>query len=315
MERWFKFCGLFLLVFLLGCGGAPEAESVVIVSETAVSRTIQHTFGTDEIPKEPLRVVTLGEESMLVNLLDIGIQPVLSIVNIPDDVPLITAEEAGGTQLVSSSGNVSMEALVAVDPDLIIGNVFFINKIGYSRLSDIAPTVSVSYETPLIEYVETLAVFGLREQAEADVAEFEAQIAAEAARINAADIELSVAAMYGGSNLALFFDGPQPPPEMVKKLGVTILPDDEEREPLKIRNGRSFVNEERLDLISDERLIMLQTASVDGEMESYNELTSSALWQQLPVVKNGTITVLDRIGYPGFRGQQALLTDLVAALE
>lgn len=52
---------LLLLVFVIaGCGQAPEAEPVVIVGETAVTRTIQHTFGTSEIPKEPQLLNELG---------------------------------------------------------------------------------------------------------------------------------------------------------------------------------------------------------------------------------------------------------------
>lgn len=44
-------------------------------------------------------------------------------------------------------------------------------------------------------------------------------------------------------------------------------------------------------------------------------MTADPVWGQLPAVQSGRVVVLDRLGYPGFRGQQALLTDLVAALE
>lgn len=307
--------GILLLAVTVGCNQVPEAEPVMIVSETDSTRTIAHTFGTTEIPKAPQRVVALGEEGLLADLLDIGIQPVASIVNIPEDVPLISAEETANTDLVRSSGNVSLEKLVAYEPDLIIGNVFFIDRAGYGRLSDIAPTVAVRFDDPLLAYIETLTIFGMQEQAEADVAAFEAQIASEAERLNTDSVEVSVVAIYSGSNVALFFDGPQPPPGLLSELGVTMLPVEAERDDLRIRNGRAFISEERLDLITGEKIILLQSSSVDGELEAIEEMAENPIWRQLTAVQNDQLYPIDRIGYPGFRGQQQLLTDLVAILE
>lgn len=306
---------LLLWLFIAGCGQVPEAEPVEILSETAVTRTIQHTFGTSEIPKEPQRVVALGEDPLLADLLDIGIQPVLSIVNEPGGVALIAPEELAGTELVRSASNVSIETLLAYDPDLIIGTVFFVNEVGYERLAAIAPTVAVGGADPLETYIETLTVFGLRDQAEADVAAFREEVAAAAAQVNAAERQVSMAAIYPGGNVALFFDGPQAPPQLLHDLGVTMLPTGAARDELDVRNGRAFISDERWDLISGEHLILLQAPSVEGEMEAVAEVNENPLWAQLPAVQAGNVVTLDRLGYPGFRGQKALLQDLVAALE
>lgn len=316
-KKWFWgiYSGLIVLLLLAACSSAPDAEPVVIVAETATTRTIEHTFGTTEIPAEPQRVVALGEEGLLADLLDIGIEPMVSIVNVPEHVPLISDEELANTELVRTSTNVSLETLVAYDPDLIIGTVYFVDQAGYSRLAEIAPTVAVGGDNSLEVYVETLTVFGLRDQAEANAATFRQLIASESARISAADQAVSVVAVYGGPNVALFFDGPQPPPQMLHDMGVTMLPVGEERDKLRIRNGRAFISDERLDLISGEQMILLQTSSVEGEMESFAEISEDPLWQQLPAVQSDNIVVIDRIGYPGFRGQQALLADLVQAFE
>ena len=88
LKDWIRGLGLVLATFLVvGCGNAPEAKPIVIVAESATTRTIEHTFGITEIPKNPERVIALGVEGMLADLLDIGIQPVMSIVNIPEYVP------------------------------------------------------------------------------------------------------------------------------------------------------------------------------------------------------------------------------------
>ena len=50
---------------------------------------------------------------------------------------------------------------------------------------------------------------------------------------------------------------------------------------------------------------------MDGESESIAEISGNALWLQIPAVQAGNVTVLDRLGYPGFRGVNALLQDLV----
>lgn len=304
---------IIFMFMLLGCGGTPEAEPIVLLEESAETRTFQHTYGTTGIPAQPQRVIALGEEGLLADLLDIGVQPVVSIVNVTDDVALINDDELANTDLLPSSANTSVETLLGYNPDLIIATVFFADQIGYDRLSDIAPTVTVGGQDALEQYIETLTLFGLREQGEADVAAFEERISAESQTLNAT--ELSVAAVYPGPNVALFFDGPQAAPLLLNKLGVTMLPVGDERDDLRVRNGRAFVSDERLDLISGERLILLQSASVDGELEAIDEIADDPLWQQLPAVQSGNIVTLDRIGYPGFRGQQALLDDLVSALR
>ncbi|GAB4582042.1 MAG: ABC transporter substrate-binding protein [Anaerolineales bacterium] len=300
---------------LWGCNRAPEARPVAIVSETSATRTIAHTFGTTEIPKTPERIIALGEEGLLVDLLDLGIQPVGSTVNLPDHLPLFTAEELDGIEQLISSTSVSMESLVALNPDLIIGTVFFINEIGFGQLSEIAPTIAVRGSDPLGTYLEAASVFGLREQAEQEVAQFREEIAGVAEELHPRQLEVTVATIYPGPSVALWFGGVQPGPEMLNQLGVTLLPTGAAREELDIRNGRVFISDERYDLIMGEPLILLQNSYVEGEMDAMAEMEANALWQQLPAMQSGNVITLDRLGYPGFRGQIALLADLREALK
>lgn len=75
MMRWRRpLILLLILIVMSACGQVPEAEPVVIVSETTTTRTVPHTFGTNKIPKAPQRVVALGEDPLLADLLEIGIQ-------------------------------------------------------------------------------------------------------------------------------------------------------------------------------------------------------------------------------------------------
>lgn len=315
-RRPWLFATLCCLLWLVACSQAPEAKPIVVVSETETSRTIEHTFGQTEIPTNPQRILAIGEDGLLVDLLDLGFKPVASTVNVVDPLPIVvTAVEVEGIDLIATSADISIEALLAYNPDLIIGTVFFIHQLGYDRLKEIAPTVAIGGADPIELYVQTAAVFGLQAEAEADVAEFKTQVQAEGERINSSQIELSVGAVYVGPNLALFVDGPQTAPTMLRELGVTMLPTGEEREALKPRNGRVFISEERIDLLSGDTLILLQTESVEGEMDALAEMNSNPIWGQLPAVQAGNVFTVDRLGYPGFRGQQALLAELVAIFE
>lgn len=308
------FCALWGACVLGGCGQVPDAVPVRVVAETANFRTVEHTFGMTDVPVDPQRIIALGEEAVLADLIDGGYAPVMSIVNSLDSVPLLTAEELDGVDLFTSASRISAEMLLAYEPDLIIVNIFFVNDAGYERLSEIAPTVAVNSADPLTGFLETWTVLGQAEAASTAVAVFREALAEARGEIAAIDTTVTVSAVYAGSNLAIWFDGPQPQPQMLNVLGVNFYPPEGERDDLGIRNGRSFINEERLDLLGGEQMIMLQSEVLEGESEALAELLSDPLWQQIPAVQNGRVSVLDRLGYPGFRGQQTLLKDLLGIL-
>ncbi len=62
-------------------------------------------------------------------------------------------------------------------------------------------------------------------------------------------------------------------------------------------------------------MILLQSTAVEGEPEAIAAMSDDPIWNQLPAIQSGRVVTLDRLGYPGFRGQRALLSDLVAALK
>lgn len=316
MTRLLIMLLLSVIVWLAGCtSGAPVNQPLQLVETTASYRLIRHAFGETRAPLAPQRILALGEESLLADLLDAGFRPVASNVNVPDNVPLLSAEELAGIALFPSANDISLETLSAYQPDLIIGTRFFIEQIGYERLSKIAPTIVLSGATPLENYVETLAVFGRREEAQRTVANFRAEVQVIANRLNAAGQSVSIATIYPGPNVALWFDGPSPIPLLVRELGVQIQPDLATVNGLNIRNGRAFISLEQLTLVSGETILLLQTSGVEGEVQAVVELQANPLWQQLPAVQAQRVVILDRIGYPGLRGQRALLVDLRQALS
>ncbi|GIV86935.1 MAG: ABC transporter substrate-binding protein [Chloroflexus sp.] len=304
-------CLLLATLLLSACTESTStARSLEIVSTTASYRLIRHAFGETQIPLNPSRVLALGEESLLIDLVDNGIRPVAASVNLPERVPLLSAEELAGIELFPSAGDISLETLSSYQPDVIIGTQFFIDQIGYQRLSRIAPTVALSGATPMMQYLETLTVFGRAEEAQREVDALRAEIQRVATAPGIATQRVSLVTVYPGMNVALWFDGPSPIPLLVRALGLQIRPDPTTATDLNIRNGRAFISLEQLSMADGDSILLLQTPEVEGEASAVAELMAHPLWQQLPAVQAQRVVELDRIGYPGLRGQRELLTML-----
>lgn len=258
---------------LAACGGSIESTPLVVISETADTRTIEHTFGTTVIPTNPQRVIALGEEGMLADLLDAGITPLASIVNVPEELPVyISPEEVANVELYSSSTNTSIERLAALEPDLIIGHAFFIDQIGYETLSQMAPTIAVDGSNEVENYIETLLALGLDEKAASDMAAFEETLAAARSELESGT-SASVVVIYPGNSIAVLTDRPRTVPWLLRELGVTLYPDGSE-DGLSVRTGRAFISLERLDLLSGTHLFLLKSEGIEGESEAVAEVTA-----------------------------------------
>ncbi len=307
--------GLLLSATLLVSCIAPiaPASSATPAASTA-DRVIQHAFGETTVPAAPQRIIALGEEWLLDDLLALDIRPIASTVNLPDAVPGVTAEELAGIELLSSQ-EVSLEHLAELQPDLIIGNRYFIEEAGYDTLTQLAPTIALTSTLPVEAFVETAAIFGLEATAQAEVDAFQASIATAAAQFTDGDRTVSVSTIYPGASLAIWAAGPTSVPQLLLDLGFTLRPNAEQLGSAVAANGRAFVSLEELPLLDSEVLILLQSSVVEGEDDSVAEIQADPLWATLPAVQNGRLYVLDRLGYPGFRGQLRLLDDLLALLQ
>lgn len=310
MYRMVLFVLLVLLLLSACTSSTSTAQSLEVVSTTDSYRLVRHMFGETQVPLNPSRVLALGEEGLLIDLIDSGIRPVAASVNLSERVPLLSAEELAGIALFPSAGDISLETLSAYQPDFIIGTKFFIDQIGYQRLSQIAPTVALNGATPLTQYLETLTVFGCAEEAQREVDTLRTEIQRVATVRGTATQRVSLVTVYPGMNVALWFDGPSPIPLLVRTLGVQIRPNPTTVTDLNIRNGRAFISLEQLSMADGDMILLLQTADVEGEASAVAEMIVHPLWQQLPAVQAQRVVKLDRIGFPGLRGQRVLLTML-----
>ena len=123
-----------LLTLLIGCTSKEKSGSS---SDTV---TIEHAMGSTQVPVNPQKIVILTNEGTEA-LLAIGVVPIGAVKSWTGD-PWYDhiADRLADTQVLGTETQVNLEALAALEPDVIIGNKMRQEKI-YDKLSMIAPTV------------------------------------------------------------------------------------------------------------------------------------------------------------------------------
>ncbi|MEE2032808.1 ABC transporter substrate-binding protein [Rhodococcus chondri] len=103
-------------------------------------RTVTHALGETVIETKPERVIVL-DGGELDDVLSLGLTPV-GLAN-PESAagqPSYLAEKLSGVADVGTINNLNLEAIAALQPDLILGSKLRADKL-YPQLSSIAPTV------------------------------------------------------------------------------------------------------------------------------------------------------------------------------
>jgi iron complex transport system substrate-binding protein len=128
---------------LTACGGAGGADSAAPASETADAafpRTVEHAMGATELPERPERVVVL-DTGELDTALSLGVTPVGAVTTaVSEDFLSYLADDAADVEVVGTIAEPNLEAIAALEPDLILSNKTRHEDI-YEELSQIAPTV------------------------------------------------------------------------------------------------------------------------------------------------------------------------------
>ncbi len=142
------YLGLFSLIAILmlaACGGAAEDEAADSKDSSSgsgedTSYTVEHAMGTETLEKTPEKIVILTNEGTEA-LLAMGVTPVGAVQSWTGD-PWYDhiSDQMKDVQVVGLESEVNVEAIAALEPDLIIGNKMRQEKI-YDQLKSIAPTV------------------------------------------------------------------------------------------------------------------------------------------------------------------------------
>lgn len=264
-----------LLAACAGTAAGPEGSDSPLTATTpadlAFPVSIEHKFGSTEITAEPQRVLSLGFQEHDA-ILALGVEPIAVRYWFGDESDVIypwAEDEAGDAQpeiLNMPYGELNLERIAALDPDLILGIYSGITDEEYERLSQIAPTITqtddyVDFGVPWQDMTLTVGrALGREDRAEELVEEVEAQFA-EAREAHPEFEELSVAvATYAPTEIG-FFASQDPRARFFTSLGFEVPAELDE-----VADGAFFgtLSPERADLIDADLLVWDQMQYVEG---------------------------------------------------
>lgn len=127
------------LLLLSGC--AAESGASGDAPETAGTHDVEHARGTTAVPNAPQRVVTLEplelDTAVAVGITPVGAAVASNVAGVPGYL------EADGVAAVGTVPEPDLEAIAALEPDLIIGTESRHSAL-YEQLAAIAPTVFIA---------------------------------------------------------------------------------------------------------------------------------------------------------------------------
>ncbi|MEM9449667.1 MAG: iron-siderophore ABC transporter substrate-binding protein [Cyanobacteria bacterium P01_E01_bin.6] len=174
---------------IIGCqdlsNAPPQHSTSPTHSNVANCRTIQHEAGETDICGQPQRIAVLGP-FILEPLLALDIQPVAFADHNTwhqgdyDDprqqIPYLGQYITNGLTNLGSAWQPSVEALVKLKPDLILGAAFN-NAEQYETLSAIAPTMLLTWDNAELNLRAIAQAVGSPEKAEQVLLEMDEQVA------------------------------------------------------------------------------------------------------------------------------------------
>jgi len=303
---------LLLLALLAGCvpietATAPaEADATPESAAETTTQEIAHELGTTTIEGVPERIVVL-EYSFADNLGTLGVAPVgYAVDSMPDYLLPYTAEV--GAEEVGTRAEPSLEAIAALDPDLIIADVHRHTEI-YDHLSQIAPTVIFnslrgSYQDQLDTFAAIAQIVGQEEEAAALLRAHEEAFAATASEANPDAGEFIIGVLWSGGFTAHSdesFMG-----SFVESLGRT--------------NALSPQNDETQYLLELEGLATINPSSVvilcsPDDQAVLDELQAEPVWQASDAAQNNHIYIFNRNLWSKGRGLMAFEEILQDAID
>ena len=173
--------GLAAAGLLAGCGREKAAAPP---PPTAVPpRKVRDFFGNDvDVPFAPQRIVA-ADDTALGNLLDLGVRPVATAVNLLS-VPTFLGRRTEGIEDISTADGIrlNVERLAALRPELVFTIGVEFNQEKYEKLRAVAPTFAYAYGYASSEQIranmtELGRALGQEARAAAEVAKLDGRVA------------------------------------------------------------------------------------------------------------------------------------------
>jgi iron complex transport system substrate-binding protein len=261
------------------CIGLATAQSVVVLQETSEYRPIQHAAGETEIPLRPSRIVTL-HNVFVEGLLSFGQQPVGTVVrDIGFPPQLLDKLDLTAVQSVGDQNSPSLEAILALQPDLILGQAQIHAEL-YDQLAAIAPTLLIAEPDddwrPWLVILAT--VLGDEAAAQAALDAYDAKAAAAREQLTGHAAETVLLLRVRDRDIRVYGGARRSGPVLYQDLQLTphpLVPLDE--------NHMTISLEVIPELTADHLFLMVE------DEERMSSIEETALWQSLPAVQAGRV--------------------------
>ncbi|MFI6578164.1 iron-siderophore ABC transporter substrate-binding protein [Nocardiopsis sp. NPDC050513] len=291
-----------LALGLAACGAEPAEQDGgdSASADGAFPVTVEHALGSAQIPERPERVVTLGQGSAE-TAIALGVTPV-GIESYPwgsDDtgyLPWIheAVTEAGDELPTQFAGadDIDFEAVIELEPDVILAPWSGITQEQYDVLSDIAPTVAYAEEAWNAEWREQIEVvstaLGQPDEAAGLIEDIEGRFAAVAEEHpEFEDLVFSYVYTDGPGTLGVFMPTEQRV-AMVSNMGLTVDP-VVETFPETEGTDSAVIGLENADRLSGSDLVF--TFYTDPETRA--EIEAQDLYGAIPAVERGSVVASD----------------------
>ncbi|PYZ97618.1 ABC transporter substrate-binding protein [Alteribacter lacisalsi] len=264
------------LAALSACGGEETGSQAAGESGSGDTITYESENGPVEVPADPERVVVLaGSYTGNVMALDVdlvGVDP-WSVEN-PN-----FQEELEGVEVVSDE---SLEKLIELDPDLIIGSTDMNN---IDRLEEIAPLVTYTYDNVdyLTQHIEIGKLLNKEDEAREWVEDFKVRASDLGDRVKEEigdDATVSVFENFD-KQLYIFGDNWGRGTEILYQEMELGMP--EKVEEMALEDGYYALSAEVLPEFAGDYMIFSKVTDTD------NSFTETETYQNIPAVKNGNV--------------------------
>ncbi|WP_235082976.1 iron-siderophore ABC transporter substrate-binding protein [Chlorogloeopsis fritschii] len=297
--RWFKLFLLVVVTFTLtcACNGKFSQPSSNSPSPIALEcRTVKHSMGESCVPITPQRVVVL-DDTVLANAIALGIHPVGSVASNTTsglEIPIFLQGKIDfeKIQSIGTQEQPSLEKIMLVKPDLILGFDYFVN---YNQLSQIAPTVLIKWDEAgawkkhLMLFAEALNKTQAAEKLLADynqrIQEFKTAIGSQLEHF-----QVSLAYLAGDGSALVRSD--------VKNSFAGSIVEDAglSRPPAQDIVGKDYyqidLSAEMIHLMDGDALFLFSSGNKEAN-RILKQLQNSPLWKQLKVVQQNRTHIVD----------------------
>ncbi len=298
----------FMIIFLVACG-QPAASTTSTLSTSSSSGMVKEENGV--IVHDAKAKVASMSIHITNNLLALGIQPVGSVIggDVKDFLPHV-ADQLKGTQKLGVVTDPDMEALLALQPDVIYIDKEYSSK-DLAKFEQIAPTIVIDMDqgTWQDQLKEIATHVGLEKKADTFIADYDTKAAQVSTLIHSrlgADAKVMAIRMTP-KELRVMSTARPLGPIMFEDLklqmadGIDKISKDE---PYQV------ISKEVLPDFNADAIFVIISKGNDAQT-NFDELEKYPLWLNLKAVKNKHVYVLDGQKWLDYSslGQQMALED------